>query len=187
VKATYEYIYDAELGGIASRIHLCQHLASSSAAVAYRMSERNDEYRGAAKLNASPEGTAAIAWWLYVVVILGALLTATGAILALVHPTMLVSPYDEINGAVHIYAGYLASRNMALAVLLVVLLSLRARRALGNLMVLVALIQLFDACMDCAEGRWMIAPGVLVFGMVFLIGATRLSGHPFWRSAAWAQ
>jgi|SRR5580704_950694 hypothetical protein len=151
------------------------------------MSERNDEYPGTAKTNASPEGTTAIAWWLYVVVILGALLTATGAILAIVHPTMLVSPHDEINGAVHIYAGYFASRNMALAVMLVVLLSLRARRALSNLMVLISFIQLLDACMDCAEGRWMIAPGVLVFGVVLLIGATRLSGYPFWRSAAWAQ
>jgi hypothetical protein len=151
------------------------------------MSEGNDEYRRTAKINASPEGTTAIAWWLCVVVILGALLTATGGILALVHPTMLVSPHDEINGAVHIYAGYLASRNLALAAMLVVLLSLRARLALGNLMVLIAFIQLLDACMDCAEGQWMIAPGVLVFGMVFLIGATRLSGYPFWRSRAWAQ
>ena len=32
---------------------------------------------------------------------------------------MLVSPHDEINDAVHIYAGYLASRNMALAVMLI--------------------------------------------------------------------
>jgi hypothetical protein len=151
------------------------------------MSERNDEHRGTAKANAFPEGIAPIAWWLCLIVIFGALLTATGAILALVHPKMLVSPHDEINGAVHIYAGYFASRNMALAVMLVALLSLRARRALSNLMVLIAFIQLLDACMDCAEGRWVIAPGVLVFGVVFLVGAARLSGYPFWRSGAWAH
>jgi hypothetical protein len=98
---------------------------------------------------------------------------------------MLVSPHDTINGAVHIYAGYLASRNMAMAALLIVLLYLRARHALANLMVLVAFVQVLDACMDCVEGRWMIAPGVLLFGLVFSIGAMRLSGYPFWRLEAW--
>src|SRR5271170_6162602 len=97
-----------------------------------------------------------IPWWISAVVLLGALLTATGAVLALVHPAMLVSPRDEINAAVHVYAGYLAARNGALAVMLLVLLGLRARRALGSLMVLVALIQVLDACMDVVEGRWMI-------------------------------
>jgi hypothetical protein len=71
--------------------------------------------------------------------------------------------------------------------MLLVLLGLRARRALGNLMVLIALIQILDACIDCFEGRWMIVPGVLVFGLVFLIAAARLSGYPFWRSQAWTQ
>ena len=126
-----------------------------------------------------------IAWWLRILVLLGALLTATGAVIALFHPAMLVSPQDEINRAVHIYAGYFASRNLALAVLLVVLLSLRARRALSDLMVVVALVQVLDACMDILEGRWMIVPGVVVFGLIFLIGAARLSGNPFWRAAAW--
>jgi hypothetical protein len=126
-----------------------------------------------------------IAWWLRILVLLGALLTATGAVIALFHPAMLVSPQDEINRAVHIYAGYFASRNLALAVLLMVLLSLRARRALSNLMVVVALVQVLDACMDILEGRWMIVPGVVVFGLIFLIGAARLSGNPFWRAEAW--
>ncbi len=136
-------------------------------------------------MNTSPERSAAIASWVYVIVVLGAILIATGAILAIVRPAMLVSPHDTINGAVHIYAGYLASRNMAMAALLIVLLYLRARHALANLMVLVAFVQVLDACMDCVEGRWMIAPGVLLFGLVFSIGAMRLSGYPFWRLEAW--
>jgi hypothetical protein len=108
-----------------------------------------------------------------------------GAVIALVQPAMLVSPHDEINGAVHIYAGYLVSRNLAIAVLLMALLILGARRALGNLMALVGLIQLLDVCMDVVEGRWAIVPGILVFGIVFLIGAARLCGFPFWRVEAW--
>lgn len=129
-----------------------------------------------------------IAWWLRLVVVVGAFLTAAGAVIALIHPAMLVSPRDEINEAVHIYAGYLVARNLAIAGLLVVLLLLRANRALGNLMALVGFIQILDACMDAAEGRWAIAPGVVVFGLVFLVGAARLcDGFPFWRAGAWRQ
>jgi hypothetical protein len=127
-----------------------------------------------------------IAWWIRVVVVLGAALTAMGAVIALVDPVMLVSPHDEINGAVHVYAGYLVARNLAIALMLVALLLLGAKRALGNLMVLVGLIQLLDVCMDAAEGRWSIVPGILVFGLVFLVGAARLSGGKwFWNPAAW--
>ena len=127
----------------------------------------------------------AIPWWVSLLVIAGALLTAMGAVIALVRPSMLVSPQDEINGAVHIYAGYLVARNLALALALQGLLALRARRALGNLMALVGLIQILDVCMDCAEGRWTIVPGVLVFGVLYFVAAARLSGSPFWRREAW--
>ena len=129
----------------------------------------------------------AVPRWISLAVTFGALLTAMGAVIALVQPAMLVSPHDEINGAVHIYAGYLFARNTALAILLVVLLIAGAKRALGNLMVLVGFVQLLDACMDVAEGRWIIAPGVLVFGVLFLIAAARLCGFPFWRREAWGQ
>ena len=54
-----------------------------------------------------------------VVVLIGALLMAAGGIIALVNPAMLVSSTrTQINGAVHIYAGYLASRNLCIAALL---------------------------------------------------------------------
>jgi hypothetical protein len=124
-------------------------------------------------------------WWVVLEVLLGALLLCAGAFIALLHPAMLVSSSDTINGAVHVYAGYLASRNLALAFILVSALTLQARRSLGALMVLIALVQALDACMDCAEGRWMIAPGVVVFAVAFLFGAARVSGNPFWRRSAW--
>jgi hypothetical protein len=136
-------------------------------------------------VSSQPQQTIPIPWWLRFVVLLGALLLVVGAFLALVHPGMLVSPHDEINGAVHIYAGYFASRNAALAIMLVLLLSIGAKQALKNMMVLVALIQLLDACMDLAEGRWMLVPGVIVIGLVFLIGSARLSGHSIWRATSW--
>jgi hypothetical protein len=139
----------------------------------------------AARESASSDQSRAISWWLGAIVILGAALTAMGAVIAFIHPAMLVSPRDELNGAVRIYAGYLVARNLAIAIMLLGLLLLGARRALANLMVLVGLIQLLDAGMDVAEGRWTIAPGVLVFGLVFLIGAAKLCGFPFWKREAW--
>jgi len=127
----------------------------------------------------------AIPSWVRIVVVIGALLMATGGVIAMVNPAMLVSPGDQINGAAHIYAGYLASRNLCLAVVLLASMALGASRALSNLMVLTALIQLVDAAIDCVEGRWPVVPGVLVFGLVFFLGAARLNGHPFWRAEAW--
>ena len=126
-----------------------------------------------------------VGWWPKVLVLLGVVLTAMGAVIALVHPVMLVSPQDEINEAVHIYAGYLAARNFALAAMLLVLLIIGARRALGNLVAIVGLIQLLDAGMDVAEGRWAVAPGVLVLGVLLLLAANRYSGAVFWKIEAW--
>jgi hypothetical protein len=129
-----------------------------------------------------------IALWPSLVVILGALLTATGAVIALVHPAMLVSPHDEINGAVRIYAGYMAARNIALALALIALLIFSAKRALSNLLVLVGFIQLLDGIFDLAEARWTVAPGVFIFGLVFLITSVKLSeGTPFWKREAWTR
>jgi hypothetical protein len=126
-----------------------------------------------------------VGWWPRIVVLLGVVFTAMGAVIALVHPVMLVSPHDEINGAVHIYAGYLAARNFALAGMLLVLLIIGARRALGNLVAVVGLIQFLDAGMDVVEGRWAVVPGVFVFGLVFLFAASRYSGAAFWKIEAW--
>jgi hypothetical protein len=131
---------------------------------------------------------ATIPWWVRLIVILGALLTTVGAVIALIHPAMLVSPHDEINGAVRIYAGYLAARNLALALMLTGLLLVGAKRPLSHLMLLVALIQILDACMDVAEGRWVVVPGVLLFGVTFVAAAARLSdGTPFWKIEAWVR
>jgi hypothetical protein len=124
-------------------------------------------------------------WWLSGSVVLGALLMATGAIIALVHPAMLVAPGAEINSAARIYAGYLVSRNLALAVMLVAMLGMRARGTLSSLMLLTAFIQLLDTGVDCMEGRWAVVPGVTIFGIVFFLGAARLSGQPFWKAGAW--
>jgi hypothetical protein len=124
--------------------------------------------------------------WVRVFVVAGGLLLALGGIIALVNPLMLIAPHDEITNGVRIYAGYVAARNLALGLFLPLLLALRARRALASLMVLVGFIQFLDLIMDCVEGRWVIVPGVLVLGILYLIAAARVAGAPFWDREFWA-
>ena len=122
--------------------------------------------------------------WTRLIALLGAFLSLAGGIISLVNPTMLAGPHEAINNAVHVYAGYTAARDLAVAAVLLWLLAISARRALGQLMFLVALIQLIDTAIDCAEARWTVAPGVFVLGILFLFAATRLTG-PFWKASAW--
>ena len=147
----------------------------------------SDRQEARSSTRQSLTGDAALPWWLRTIIVLAALLMAMGAIIALLRPVMLVSPRDEINGAVHIYAGYFASRNLGLAVMLLAAMRWRARSALNTLMLLTALIQVLDAGIDCFEGRWLVVPGVAVLGLLFFAGSAWLSGHPFWRVAAWKQ
>lgn len=123
--------------------------------------------------------------WVPVIVVLSAVLMGAGAIIAAVNPGMFVDPHAQINSAVKTYAGYLTARNGVLAVVLLALLFAGARRALGNLVAVVGLIQLFDFVVDCMEARWSVAPGVLVLGFLLVIAAGRLSGAPFWQRRAW--
>jgi hypothetical protein len=127
----------------------------------------------------------AFPWWITVIVVLGALLMATGGMMALLQPSRLVSPHDEINGAVHTYAGYFASRALVLSVMLLAALLFRAKGLLNSLMLLTAFIQLMDLGVDWHEGRWSVIPGVVLVGVLFFVGAWRLSGFPFWRAEAW--
>lgn len=89
--------------------------------------------------------------------------------------------------AARVYADYLFARNLALAVIVLLLLAIRARRMLSGFMVLVALIQLLDVGDDLARGEWLLIPGVLVFAIVFLLGARRLLGQALWHADAWRE
>ena len=124
--------------------------------------------------------------WVSVVVILGALLSLTGAVISKVDPTLLTNggPMTE---TARVYADYLFARNLALALMLFFLLAIGARRMLAGLMVLVALIQVVDMGDDLARGAWLLAPGLLVFAIVFLLGAGRLFGQAVWHIDAWRE
>ena len=124
--------------------------------------------------------------WVTIVVILGALLTATGAIISKVDPTLLTNG-SPMTDAARVYADYLFARNLPLAVMLLFLLAVKARRMLAGFMVLTAFIQLVDVINDLARGALVLVPGLLVFAIVFLIGAWQLFGQAFWHVDAWRE
>jgi hypothetical protein len=45
------------------------------------------------------------------------------------------------------------------------------------MLLLAASIHVLDAAIDCLEGRWVLAPGILVLGGLFLAGARRSSNE----------
>lgn len=132
----------------------------------------------------TPQAVARLPLWVSIVVILGALLTITGAVISKVDPTLLTngSPMTE---AARVYADYMFARNLALAVMLLFLLAVRARRMLAGFMVLIALIQIVDVVDDLARGAFLLVPGLLVFAIVFLLGAWQLFGQAVWHVDTW--
>ncbi len=130
------------------------------------------------------ESVLRIPLWASIVVILGALLTTTGAVISKVDPTLLTNGRVTTE-AVRVYADYMFARNLALAVMLLFLLGVRARRMLAGFMILIALIQVFDVVDDLARGAFLLVPGLLVFAIVFLIGAWKLFGQAIWHIEVW--
>ncbi len=124
--------------------------------------------------------------WVAIVVVLGALLTVTGAVISKVDPTMLTNGGPMTDSA-RVYADYLFARNLSLALMLLLLLALKARRMLAGFMVLIALIQVLDVINDLIRGDYLLAPGLLLFAIVFSAGATRLFGRAIWRVEAWRE
>jgi hypothetical protein len=122
----------------------------------------------------SPPAARPWPWWLTAIIILGAALTATGAILAI------FATGEHLNVAGRDYADYFITRNLAVAAMLLVMLALRARHVLAALMTLTALIQILDAITAIATSRLGLVPIDLIFAAVFLFGAARLSGRQPW-------
>lgn len=87
--------------------------------------------------------------------------------------------------AARVYADYTFARNLSLAVMLLLLLAMKARRVLAGFMVLIALIQIVDIVDDLFRGAYLLVPGLLVFAIVFLLGTRRLFGQAIWQVSAW--
>jgi hypothetical protein len=147
--------------------------------------KRSDSPTRANDLRTSRSGEH-IPLWVSIAVIIGALLCAAGAVISKVDPTLLTNG-SLITDAARIYADYLFARNISLAIMLLLLLTARARRMLAGFMVLMALIQCFDVLNDLVSRDFLLVPGLLVFAIVFLFGASQLFGQGFWHISAWHE
>ncbi|MBV9713610.1 MAG: hypothetical protein JO011_22150 [Ktedonobacteraceae bacterium] len=144
----------------------------------------NSSMPSPASTRTTPQSVAHFPLWISIVVILGALLTLTGAVISKVDPTLLTNGTPMTDSA-RIYAGYTFARDLALAVMLLLLWVVRARRVLAGFMVLTVLIQFFDIVDDLLRGAFLLLPVVFVFALVFLLAAWRLFGRPIWQIDAW--
>jgi hypothetical protein len=70
--------------------------------------------------------------------------------------------------------------------MLLLLLAIRARPMLAGFMAVVALVQLIDIADDLARGDWLLMLGLLVFAIVFLLGAWRLLGRDDLDAKTWS-
>ena len=94
---------------------------------------------------------------------------------------------SQVTDAVRVYADYTFSRNLSLAILLLFLLVMGNRRMLAAFMVLTALIQFVDVINDLTTGDYILATGLLVFVIAFLLGASSLFKRAFWRIDTWRE
>jgi len=132
-----------------------------------------------------PQSVAHFPLWVSIVVVLGALLTLTSAVISKVDPTLLTNG-NPMTDSARIYAGYMFARDLALAVMLLLLLVVRARRMLAGFMVLNVLIQGIDIVDDLFRGAFLLfLPVVFVFAIVFLLASRRLFGQAIWHVDAW--
>ena len=123
--------------------------------------------------------------WVWSVVILAAGLDTIGAAIAAVDPAALLPAGEQMTGAAHVYAGYLVSRDLALAVGLCVFLILGARQVLTAVLLMSALTQLLDIAVDSASGRAVLVPGLGVLCGLLIVAAIRTSCGPVWRRSTW--
>jgi hypothetical protein len=117
-------------------------------------------------------------WLVDAVVLLGALLTGLVGVLSLVAPAAFLTVIGHhgipVTSSAQIFAAYTGTRELAIAVALVVLLMLRSTRVLAAVMVVTAGANLLDVVDALAVGRWAQVPGALVFALAFLAAAAWL-------------
>jgi hypothetical protein len=124
-------------------------------------------------------------WWVVVVVVCCAILLAAGAAIAAVRPALLGTAADPVTATERVFADYVVARNGALALLLVLLLGVRAVHGLVIALLLVALIQIGDAILDSAQGRLDILPVAAAIAIACIAAAVRHSPKPLWQLSTW--
>jgi hypothetical protein len=126
-----------------------------------------------------------VARWIKGVVVLTVCLNVVGATIAVANPGAMLPAGEHMTSAARLYAGYLVSRDLSLAVVLLAFLVIRARQGLAAALLMGALTQVFDIVIDTSSGRAVLVPGLIVLCGLLLLAAGGASGAPVWRRSAW--
>lgn len=127
-------------------------------------------------------GSVWILWLVRIVVVLGALLSAAIGVLGFLAPNSLLAllghPGEQVTAGTRQLAAYVGARELAIAVLLVILLFMRSTRVLSAVMALFAASNALDAIDALAFQRWAQVPGAALFAVAFAVGALWLVRQP---------
>lgn len=123
-------------------------------------------------------GSVSVARLVDIVVVLGALLTAAAGLASIFAPQVFLAAVgvssEPINAGTEIFARYTGARDVALAVMLLILVAVRSRRVLAALVVATALANALDCALDLVAQRWPAAPGPFLFAILYLAAAAWL-------------
>src|SRR5262245_10801174 len=126
--------------------------------------------------------SSAVSWLVRGVVVLGAVANGVVGALSLVAPGTFLGavghPDEPLSAGVQVFAAYTGTRDLAVALLLLVLLAARSTRLLAGVVLLVALTNTLDVLDAIASQRWAQVPGALAFAVVFVAVAIWLLRRP---------
>jgi energy-coupling factor transporter transmembrane protein EcfT len=110
-------------------------------------------------------------WLVRIVVLLGAVVNGIVGALSLVAPQAFLAsvghPNEPLTAGAQTYAAYTGTRDLAVALVLVILLAARSTRLLAGVVLLVALTNALDLLDALASQRWPQVPGAFVFALAF--------------------
>src|SRR5215468_162111 len=123
-------------------------------------------------------GSVSVARLVDIVVVLGAVLMGAAGLASIFAPQVFLSAVGvggvPINAGTEIFASYTGARDLALAVMLVILVAVRSRRVLAGLVVATALANALDCALDLVAQRWPAAPGPFLLAVLYLAVAVWL-------------
>jgi Domain of unknown function (DUF4267) len=124
-------------------------------------------------------GSGALWWTSATIVVAGALVLGTVGLLSLFAPGAMLALVghagEQPSPGTRVFADYTGTRDVAIAVVLLVLLAMRSSRALPAVLLLTALANGLDAAAALASQRWPQLPGALGLAIAFLVAAILLS------------
>jgi len=133
-------------------------------------------------------GSVSVARLVDIVVVLGALLMGAAGLASIFAPQAFLTAVGvsgvPVNAGTEIFARYTGTRDVALAVMLLILVAVRSRRVLAGLVVATALAKALDCALELVAQRWPAAPGPFVVAVLYLAAAAWLIRQDRRRAAA---